>query len=421
MEDIQTMKKRLENHKVQVSRSKKIYEERLKLPWIEEARIKRDKYEEDLYKMVDYLEEMSITYIDDDEVHIWAEKKLDDVFADVSSIGREFDEYEQKVKAYKRLNLKPCMFKIIPSYKAWIENRKAKNEETIQTQVDNENEPVETVDHEKFEDKLKSEEKIEETKNQLIKELDVLMHGKSTFQAAKEKEELPAHVAEKKQTIKSEKITDEDENEATQKQLVQNGETKDESYHQQRNEDMETLDEPSFIERYHMNATCFILRKHTEMEFNGTKYVLGPISSNKDDAEENDPESNAHKEETSDAMGYGKAEDNSKLKRKDKENEKRDKNNLENLATVGKEKNSEDIEVNETDGQKFTTERKLTNNENNDVGTQSRKGLPNVRNLNSKAKKIAGRRRNAKWNLACRILMKTRILMWNKNRKRLLK
>ena len=86
------------------------------------------------------------------------------------------------------------------------------------------------------------------------------------------------------------------------------------------------------------------------MEFNGTKYVLGPISSNKDDAEENDPENNAHKEETSDAMAYGKAEDNSKLKRKDKENEKRDKNNLESLATVGKEKNSEDIEVNETDG-----------------------------------------------------------------------
>ena len=97
------------------------------------------------------------------------------------------------------------MFKIIPTYKAWIENRKAKNDETIQTQVDKENEPAGTIGHEKFEDKPKSEEKIEEMKHQLIKEVrNVSTHGESTFQAAKKKEELPAHVAEKKQAVKSE-------------------------------------------------------------------------------------------------------------------------------------------------------------------------------------------------------------------------
>ena len=228
MEDIQTMKERLENHKVQVSRSRKIYEERLKLPWIEEARIKRDKYEEKFDKMLHDLEEMSITYIYDDEVHIWAGKEIDKVYAALSSIDEEFEEYEQKIKVYKKLNLKPGMFKIIPTYKVWIENRKAKNEETIQTQVDKENDPAETMGHEKFEDKPKSEEKIEETKHQLIKEVrDVSTHGESTFQAAKKKEELPAQVAEKKREVKFEEITDGYEKEITQKQLVQNGETKD--------------------------------------------------------------------------------------------------------------------------------------------------------------------------------------------------
>ena len=105
MEDIQIMKKRLENHKVQVSRSRKIYEERLKLQWIEEARIKRDKYEEKLYRMLHDLEEMFITYIDDDEVHIWAEKEIDEVHAALSSIDGEFDEYEQKTKVYKKTEL----------------------------------------------------------------------------------------------------------------------------------------------------------------------------------------------------------------------------------------------------------------------------------------------------------------------------
>ena len=70
------------------------------------------------------------------------------------------------------------------------------------------------------------------------------------------------------------------------------------------------------------------------MEINGTKYVLGPILSNEDD-EENNPESNVRKEETYGAMDCGKAEDN-------------------------------------------------------DVGTQNRKSLSNVRNPSSKAKKIAG-------------------------------
>ena len=118
--------------------------------------------------------------------------------------------------------------------------------------------------------------------------------------------------------------------------MVQNGETKDQWYHQQRKENMETLDESSFIERSHMNATCFVLRKHIEMEVNGTKYVLGPILSNEDDEEENNPESNARREETYDAMDYGEAEDN-------------------------------------------------------DVGMQNRKSLLNVRNPNSKAKKVAGK------------------------------
>ena len=80
----------------------------------------RDKYEEKLYKMLHYLEEMPITYIDDDELHISAEKEVDEVYASLPSIDGEFEEYEERTKVYKKLNLKPCVFKtkFIPTYEA---------------------------------------------------------------------------------------------------------------------------------------------------------------------------------------------------------------------------------------------------------------------------------------------------------------
>ena len=292
MEDIQIMKKRLEAHKYIGTKRKETYEMQMEYDDEKRAQVVKGHFLKQLDAAEEYVRKVATNQMDDDELKNLLEKELEEVEKARKWATETFEKYKQKVEMFRQKRLMPNQFR---GFMLDQEVTKA---------------PLQTADEEKFEDKPKPKKKTEETKHQLIKELDVLLRGETTFQATKEKEELLAHVAEKKQTIKSEEVTDEDEKETTQKRSVQNGETKKQWYRQQRKENMETLGESSLIERPHMNATCFVLRKHTEMEINGTKYVLGPILSNEDDEEENNPESSSRKEETYDAMDCEKAEDN---------------------------------------------------------------------------------------------------------------
>ena len=245
MEDIQIMKKRLETHKYVGTKRKGTYEMQMEYEYDKRAQLGKERFLKQLDTIEEHVRKIATSKMDDDELKNLLKKEFEEVEKARKWATETFEEYKRKVDMFRQKRLMPNQFR---GFMLAQEATKA---------------PLQTADEEKFEDKPKSEKQIEKTKHQLIKELDVHMRGETTFQATKEKEELLAHVAEKKQTIKSEEVTDEDEKETTQKQLVQNVKRKDQWYHQQRKENMETLDESSFIERSHMNATCFVLRKHT--------------------------------------------------------------------------------------------------------------------------------------------------------------